>query len=538
METFKISINEILSQKSTIDWLIVHEISISNPNVEDVEFSSVDGKESINEPFKISQGYICLKTHVSITKFERILVELCESVKADSFFFANLYIIITRISYEAEDQAENILIKKIKDKLGEEVCTSIFNLLINSLNIEYYKHNHISQKEPTTIDDWLALFQSAQYLSYLPNDPVISCLQLIKRERSNKLDFELIQRMKPLIRSAVLMGWHNFELEVTDEKIKSLCVQEEELIFLSAILLNYSLPDKNPPDWLSESFIEISIEKYWNSTGKQLFVNVFGLSYRNRHQNELYKRLEELIHQILFKKLKSEQPETTAWINTLEFKDDFIALFSWFSTKEIKYEDIPSRNRASILNKFIQQLKEISDNFPDYLVPENNNDPFSSFQLHEKKYRRTLAHLLILLIDAPESDRKKIKAICFQIKFLFYGGYRACLFATRFTELLLLIGLSASNLENLEVNHFTSIQNYLKIIADTILIPYIHLVEREEDIWNPKSEKQMFEFHAGRDLILEALSKIYNSEKRTYYQDFFNIIDEVKVANWPYERTQ
>ena len=48
----------------------------------------------------------------------------------------------------------------------------------------------------------------------------------------------------------------------------------------------------------------------------------------------------------------------------------------------------------------------------------------------------------------------------------------------------------------------------------------------------------MFEFNAGRYLILEALSNIYNSEKRTYYQNFFNVIDEVKVAKWPYERTQ
>ena len=235
-----------------------------------------------------------------------------------------------------------------------------------------------------------------------------------------------------------------------------------------------------PPNWLSEFFIKISIEKYWNSTGKQLFVNVFGLSYRNRNQNKLYKKLEDLIHPILFGKLKSEQPENTEWINTLEFADDFIALFSWFSTKKIKYEDIPFPNRVSILNKFIEQLKKISDNFPIYLASENNDDPFSSFQLHEEKYRITLAHLLILLLDATESDRKTIKNnICFEIKPLFYGGYKACLFATRFTELLLLIGLSANNLANLEENHFTSIQKYLEIIANTILIPYIHLVERE-----------------------------------------------------------
>jgi hypothetical protein len=533
MEKLKASINDILSKKSTIDWLIVHEISKLNPNVEDLEFSFVDGKERINEPFKTSQGYIYLKTHVSVTKFEKILVELCESIKANSFFFANLYIIITRI-----DQCENIFVKKFKENLGEEYCQQIFNLLIESLNLGYYEHSYLSKKKPTKIDDWLALFHSAQHLSYLPNNPIISCLQLIKEERNNKLDFELIQRMQPLIRSAVLMGWHGFELEVTNEKIESLYDQEKELIFLSALLLNYSFPDKNPPNWLSESFIEIAIEKYWDSIGKQLFVNVFGLSYRNRNQNKLYKKLEDLIHLILFKKLKLEQSENTKWINILEFADGFIALFSWFSTKEIKYEDIPSPNRALILNKFIQQLQKISDDFPIYLASENNDDPFSSFQLHEEKYRITLAHLLILLLDATESDRKRIENICFEIKPLFYGGYKACLFATRFAELLLLIGLSVNNLENLEENHFIFIQKYLEIIAHTILIPYIHLVEREEDIWNPEREKQMFEFNAGRYLILEALSNIYNSDKKKYYQNFFNIIDEVKVANWPYERTQ
>ena len=184
METLKISINEILSQKSTIDWLIIHEISKLNPNVEDLEFSFVDGKERINEPFKTRQGYICLKTHVSITKFERILIELCESIEANSFFFANLYIIITRISYEVEDQDENIFVNKFKENLGEEYCQQIFNLLIESLNLEYYEHSYLSKKERTSISDWLALFNTTQSMSYSSNDPLINCVQLIKDRRA------------------------------------------------------------------------------------------------------------------------------------------------------------------------------------------------------------------------------------------------------------------------------------------------------------------------------------------------------------------
>jgi hypothetical protein len=97
--------------------------------------------------------------------------------------------------------------------------------------------------------------------------------------------------------------------------------------------------------------------------------------------------------------------------------------------------------------------------------------------------------------------------------------------------------LSGNRLNGLDENARLSLKQYLKIITDTVLIPYIHLAERDDEIWNPESEKEVFQFNAGRYLITTALVNIKKHEIAQYYNDFFKSIDSIKIAQWSYERS-
>ena len=447
-----------------------------------------------------------------------------------SLALANLFIVISRASYTGEEK--ETLIKNFKKHLGKDSCQNIFNLLIDSLNSEYYKENY-SFKNPVSTNDWLDIFHSTQYMHNI-SDPLIKCIQLVRSERSRKVDFELIENMKPLLR-AVLVGQYGFDLDISKGKLKLFYEIFEELTFLSACLINDSAPEKTPPNWLTEALIKNFLEIHWNTIGKEIFVHAFGLSYRNKNRNKLYEKLEDLIHSILLKKLLADETMTKEWINKLEFPNDFIAFFGWLSSKKIVHSKIPDNNIATILNQFINELQRISKASPTYLAAENSNDPFRSYQLHEGKYQNTIANLLLFLLYATETNHKQLKNICLEFKPFFYGGYKACSLATHFTELMLLIGLSGFHLNGLEENEFKAIKKYLELISGTVLIPYVHLTEREDEIWNPESEKEVFQFSAGRHIITKALVEIQKHQIGEHYQDFFEKINETTVANWNFE---
>jgi hypothetical protein len=72
----------------------------------------------------------------------------------------------------------------------------------------------------------------------------------------------------------------------------------------------------------------------------------------------------------------------------------------------------------------------------------------------------------------------------------------------------------------------------LKVISDILLVSYIHLEERDDEVWNPESEKQVFDFSAGRYLVTTAMKNVQKHQVREYYTDFFDSINEVAIAKW------
>lgn len=362
------------------------------------------------------------------------------------------------------------------------------------------------------------------------SDPLINCLQLLDSERNHKIDFVFLEKMDPLLR-AVLIGQYNYDIVISKSKLEQLYESVAELTFLSACLIDNVMRDKIPPDWLTETLAERFLAN-WDIIGKEIFVHVFGLSFRNKNENKIYKRLQDLIHIILLKKIRSENDETSKWISQFEFPNDFIALFGWLSFKTVILNDIPDSNREAITNQFIAELKRIVKSIPVYLASENSRDPFASFQLHEVKYQTALAYILYFLLFATDKNRNDIKNVCYQFKPLFYGGDSAVYLATWFTEIMILIGLSGNCICGFDDETISSLKQYLNIIAETIMIPYIHLAERDDAVWNTESDNKAFQFNAGKYLVTTYMRRIRNSEIEEHYNEFFRIINNVAIAEW------
>ncbi len=527
MEKLKYVLKKLLSEKTTINWLIVHEVSKLANDIEGIYFSYVDGEEKFDKPFKTNQGYISFKNPLSVTDLEKIVRELTAEFKLNSFALANLFIIVTRTNYNEVQQ--ETLIKSFKKTLGKVVCHKIYNLFIDSLNIEYDLHKQ-SSTSPLTTDDWLEILSAAEYKHSI-SDPLINSLLLVRSKRDHKLDFKLIENMKPLLK-AILIGQYAFGLNISKDKLKSVYEKHDDLSFLSACLLYGSDPDDTSPVWLTKSLLERFFSSHWDTVGKFVFFHAFGLSFRNKNENKLYEQLRDLSHTILLKKIKVDNLKTVNWINKLDFPNDFIAFFSWISLYNIELTEIQESNTIAITNQIVNELKNKAASIPNYLASENGSNPFNSYQLHEAKYHVALAYQLLFLLSANERNKKDIKNSCYEFKKLFYGGYKANILARDFTELMILICLSGNNINGLDDNHYRKIKDLLEIISDTILIPYIHLIERESEIWDSEGLKKTHHYNSGRHLVIKAISKIRKNENAIHYEPFFKIIDETAVANW------
>ncbi|MDR2083749.1 MAG: hypothetical protein LBP67_01985 [Bacteroidales bacterium] len=529
MEQLKTYIQRILSEKSTIDWLIVHTVSKHGNIIDGLEFSFVDEQERLDEPFKTCQGYISLKRDDAIKKFNELIVELSDYFKENLITLANLFIIATRTCYKGEDK--KTILKNFKQKTGQSLCNKIFAKLIDSLNSDYYKDNHFNKNQFKSTDEWIEIFRSAQYAHSI-SDPLVESLFLVQDKQGYNLNYNLLKNMKPFMR-AVLIEQYGFILEISNRGLRAIYENQYELSFLSAYLIN--IHSSEVPNWLSQELVEKFITKHWGSIGKQVFVHVFGLSYRNKNQNEVIESLGNLIHEVLYDRLSKDSEESKKLINTFEFPKDFIALFYWFDLKHVDTNSITEINKTTILGRFIQELQRINNELPTFFASEHSSDPWVSFQFGEQKYQITFAYLLWFLLYATCEDNKQLKKIFYKIKPLFYGGFRACRLATQFTELMLLIGLSAIHLNDIDKNGWSSIKKYLAIIEETVLIPYIHIAERNSEIWDINNKIEMPQYQAGLYLVNDFLYRIRNSEINEHYKDFIATIDDIKIAKWKYD---
>jgi hypothetical protein len=209
-------------------------------------------------------------------------------------------------------------------------------------------------------------------------------------------------------------------------------------------------------------------------------------------------------------------------------------LFGWITKKKIDYNKISDSIKSELLNRFISELERISTELPKHLASNNSSDPFNSFQFSEPKYQDAFAHLSLLIIYATKDNLKDIKSVCFSIKPLFYGGFRATHLATHFAQIMLLTGLSGYRLNGLDDKGKENIKNYMKIISDVLLVPYIHLSERNDEIWNPESKKELSQYNAGQYLVNYALTEINKLGDKKHYDNFFKEISEIKVSKKDY----
>lgn len=523
-----------LDSQSEVNWHILYDLSKSIESIEGLSFSFFNDRRSFDLPFEQHLGYLNVEDSSRedfLGQFKKIIL----ANSTDVLQLANIFVLYTRISaneeflHELLTQYKSIITVKWED---------IFKKLIASLNDKYFAHHYLSVKQPKNVQEWLDIFRSAQGFHTI-QDSVIEVLKLIPDRKGRHIDYNLVLQMRPLLR-ATLMGWYNFEIDVkTEELFEIIASNETEAAFVAATLLDDIYSDATAPPWLNTEILRVYFKKYWLSIGKPLFVHTYGISYRNKSNNQLFSILEGSIDEVIRELLSDGIDSNQSWINKFDFPETFTAFFSWAAKKtKMQLNDVPASKRLLITNCFVDSLETISIDVVKYISRDNHADPFNSYSYTEVKYQTAFSCFLMYLIaeDNHPTLNRKLNKVFLTIKPLYYGGYNATLMATRFTEFVLMIFLSIDNLHNLSEKMLNNFSQLLTFFNSALMIPYIHLAERDSEIWDYTSTNEVQYYNASKFLINTQLKKTLKGHNAPHISALVSLFEDVKVANWPYER--
>lgn len=509
-----------------VNWSVVWELLKDFDALSGFEVSRHDNRGD-RSPFEKGAAYLNIKEEQEEI-FRELFKDLLSSVAGNIIGLSNCFIIYWSLS--GREEFVKAVFQDYMESVNEN-CIAVYNELIQSLNTQYYEHHHYQKLNSIIgVEKWLDVFRSAQY--FMPfHDPVIAVTKLIRPIGSKKIGYKYILPMKPILR-AVIVEWYHFDIDVEKEEIlQTIQGSLNEASFWAAILLDDMAPDAQAPDWLDAEILNALTITYWPEVGSRIFLHTFGPSYRNKNKNPLYAFMKVELKQIFIEIINNSK--MSGWENAIEFPNGFIAFFGW--VREHGTEHISDAVEAILREKFISELERICRD-SDALVDKSNKDRFSSYNYGDVDYQNTFPYFLWLLLGSDEAQMKRIEHSMFDIKPFFYGGFTSMHFAKSYVEFVLLTLTSITQLSNLDEAQGQRLVRIIKIVCNSVMVPYSHLVERDNEIWDPLKDGEISFYSLSVALLNMRFQSIQNSPYHAFFIPLFDCINSVKVAQWPFER--
>lgn len=528
---------ETLVDQNEPNWFIIKDLStlIAESKVvsKAITFSIREDGRIFDLPFEKRPGYLVIEEDANssfISDFRTLVKSRLNSPES----LANIFIFQKRIS--GEESLENETSKGFKE-LAEEHLETIFKILVKSLNIHYFTHHHLSKTHPNNVQDWLDIFRSAQGFNNI-SDPVIQILDLVKGDNDNQeIELHRLLLLDPLLR-APLFGWYNFEVVDKDcILVSTLTSNVVEASFLIATVLNKSTLNSKVPIWLSQQIIDICLKLHWNEIGKELLAHSYGIRFRNKNETDVLTSLKSSVGSSIRGVLLAKDAKDDFAIDNFDFPDSYIALFNWASAEKLgDFNAIPDGKRRRIIKNLISSINEFPLQVATSLSQNNTLDFFQSYQYMELKYLNLFPWILTSLLHEEEDTFSSMKKLFYGVRPMFYGGYELRSQAIQFTEFILMILLSIMKIEAPTKKMLENWEKILSHISSTILIPYIHLTERDNRIWDIYSEYKEDYYNNAKYLINKSIGQIIKIKYSSYFDGFMRTFRDVKVALWPFER--
>jgi hypothetical protein len=522
------AIDSVVSESTGVDWLIVRKLAEKFPDGTLDRFSSIEKEEKFELPFRFNEGYLIIEEH-EYEPFKLFLKELIDKNRHNLTAIANLFILQNRTGGCHSDKEE--LADFFRDAVGDRVPL-LYEVLIKSLNKEFFAHTTIDRDPVVDAKDWFYRFRASGMAGRAYEVPV-AVTALVSNNIQGGVDFAYVDQMKPSIRAMLCEFW-GMGISMGQGQMQAVVEKGDELPFLTVYLVERSKYKSPMPDWMTIGFIR-NLFFDWKRTGAFLLEKVLGVYQRVGIVQPGQKQLESLVRAVIAEVLVDGSPKAAAWIDGLEFPKDYVGVSACFADGNLPYDDIPFPNKQRLFLGIVRDLERIFDDIDIFVGENKDHEGPSYWPLSDQKFQFLFRVLLILYLDAGDDEsRKKFKKVCFETKQLFYGEFRTSSLAKKLAEMILLTALSADGFTSPSTELFAGLDILQSDLVNSILVPYVHTIEKEEEIWNPEYEGVTGMLRSENLLVNDALERIKNGALVANYSILFNAIDEIAVARWPY----
>src|SRR6218665_831709 len=416
---FRENLKNVLLDNKTVNFHIAIELSQKASPIKVFGCSFTENKEDENEPFGSKLGYISLddkRNKNIIEDFKNALKHLISDFESDIITLSNLYILATRANYTGDSDEE--ILQSFISALSNTQKEEVYKRLVEEINKKYYRHKQFSKSTPKNVQDWLDLFNNAQYLHSF-NDISHDVLQLIN-EYPKPLQFKHVKMLAPILRASL---YHDFE--VSEKEVADLILNDpSEINYLVAVILDTSDNTVQPPVWLNELFIDY-IFKNNDNVAQYVIYYLFGfIRYESKRHNPVYVQFKFLMQEKLKKVVVAVDNDSLELIKKLKFTEEFLSFLNFLNSINM-LDKIHETYFNTINEAFINALDKTENTIPDNLSNSNFIDQFKLYYLDEKNYRNGITILSLSLLHITDDQLKSMNDVLYRYKPLFFGGYEA-----------------------------------------------------------------------------------------------------------------
>jgi hypothetical protein len=530
MEELLAAIESVISVYTEVDWLIVRKLAEKFPEEPPGRFLFIDREEKFELPFQFSEGYLKIEGD-EYEPFKVLLKELIEKNRDNLTTIANLFVLQNRTGCQTAD-AEDELESFFKEAVGDQQIPAVFEVLMKSLNQEFFRHTSVDRDPVVDAKDWFFRFRASAMVGRAYEVPV-AVTALVSNNIQGGVDFVFVEQMKPSIRALLCEFW-GMGISMGQDQVQVVVEKGDELPFLTVYLVERSQYKSPMPDWMTIDFIR-QLFCDWKRTGAFLLEKTLGGYQRVGVVQPGQKQLEDLIRAVVAEKLVDASLKAAAWIEVLDFPKDYVGVFACLADGTVSYDKILFSNKQRLFLGILRDLERIFDDINIFVGENNDHEGPSYWPMSDPKFQFLFRVLLILYLDAGDNgSRKRFKKICFETKLLFYGAFRTSSLARKLAEMIFLTALSADGFTSTSTELFASLDILQSDLVNSILVPYVHTIEREEEIWNPEYEGVIGLLRSENLLVNDALGRIKNGPLFPNYSILFTAMDEIAVARWPY----
>ncbi|MBK9284372.1 MAG: hypothetical protein IPM51_08620 [Sphingobacteriaceae bacterium] len=520
-----------MKENSVPNLEIVLLLSQSQIEIEGLHFSRAFKEENNREPFNFNLGYISLEGKNlpdMMVKVTETLAQLLKEFESNEVALCNLFILTTRMDFSGEGQEQ--FVDQFVKALPLEKREKIYSIMVKEIAKNYYSHTHISKKNPSTVSEWLDLFNQAQYLHGF-SDLSQYCYTLVK-EDGKPLRYDYVKQLSPLLRATM---YHDFEL--TPEELKDLIGSDSnEVSFLVASMLEKTDGSGELPSWLNKELIDY-IFKNKNSIAQHTIYYLFGfIRYESKRNTPIYERFRDLMKAKLRAIVTKKDESLNDLINALNFPVEFLSFLSFLESLKIDLHSIEPTHFETIAKKFVASINKVKLGIPEDLANRNYTDRFNLYYLDEPKYRAGITLLSVSLLHLKADENKQLTDLFYDFKPLYFGGYEAKAMAVNFTEFIFLTFFAIENVSGLNPGIFSSYKDLVSKFSEILLYPYVLEAERDSYMWD-QSENQLTKQNFSKYLVNLSLKNIHKKEcKYQLWDQLHSDVNSFKTAEWPFQR--